>query len=57
VHHEVVGDRRFGTLQLGQPAWVAEATGPLVLPQPAATAPTRLTVQTAEVSAGGRPVA
>jgi anhydro-N-acetylmuramic acid kinase len=27
VHHEVVGDRCLGTLQLGQPAWVAEATG------------------------------
>lgn len=27
VHHEVVGDRCLGTLQVGQPAWVAEATG------------------------------
>ena len=27
VHHEVVGDTCLGTLQLGQPAWVAEATG------------------------------
>ena len=27
VHHEVVGDQCLGTLQLGQPAWVAEATG------------------------------
>lgn len=27
VHHEVAGDRCLGTLQLGQPAWVAEATG------------------------------
>jgi anhydro-N-acetylmuramic acid kinase len=27
VHHEVVGGRCLGTLQLGQPAWVAEATG------------------------------
>ncbi len=27
VHHEVDGDRCLGTLQLGQPAWVAEATG------------------------------
>ena len=27
VHHEVVGDRCLGTLQIGQPAWVAEATG------------------------------
>lgn len=27
VHHEVVGDRCLGTLQLGQPAWVAELTG------------------------------
>lgn len=27
VHHEVVDDRCLGTLQLGQPAWVAEATG------------------------------
>ena len=27
VHHEVVGDRCLGTLQLGQPAWVAETTG------------------------------
>ncbi len=27
LHHEVVGDRCLGTLQVGQPAWVAEATG------------------------------
>ncbi len=27
VHHDVVGDTCLGTLQLGQPAWVAEATG------------------------------
>ena len=27
VHHEVVGDRCLGTLQVGQPAWAAEATG------------------------------
>ena len=27
VHHEVVGDQCLGTLQVGQPAWVAEATG------------------------------
>lgn len=27
VYHWVEGDRAFGTLQLGQPAWIAEATG------------------------------
>ncbi len=27
AHHEVVADRCLGTLQVGQPAWVAEATG------------------------------
>ncbi|MGZ4471330.1 MAG: anhydro-N-acetylmuramic acid kinase [Nocardioidaceae bacterium] len=27
VHHEVVADRCLGTLQIGQPAWVVEATG------------------------------
>ncbi len=27
VHHEVVDGRCLGTLQVGQPAWVAEATG------------------------------
>jgi anhydro-N-acetylmuramic acid kinase len=27
IHHEVVGDTCLGTLQIGQPAWVAEATG------------------------------
>ncbi len=27
LHHEVAGDRCLGTLQVGQPAWVAEATG------------------------------
>ncbi len=27
VHHEVVGDRCLGTLQVGKPAWVVEATG------------------------------
>ena len=27
VHHEVVDGRCLGTLQLGQPAWVAESTG------------------------------
>jgi anhydro-N-acetylmuramic acid kinase len=31
VHHEVMGDRCLATLQLGQPAWVAEATGLPVL--------------------------
>jgi anhydro-N-acetylmuramic acid kinase len=34
---------------------ISPGAGPLVLPPPAATAPTRLTVQTAELSAGGRP--
>ncbi|MGA9747666.1 MAG: anhydro-N-acetylmuramic acid kinase, partial [Nocardioides sp.] len=27
VHHEVVGDTCLGTLQVGQPSWVVEATG------------------------------
>jgi len=27
VYHWVAGDRALGTLQLGQPAWIAEATG------------------------------
>jgi anhydro-N-acetylmuramic acid kinase len=27
VHHEVRGERCLGTMQIGQPAWVAEATG------------------------------
>jgi anhydro-N-acetylmuramic acid kinase len=27
VYHWIDGDRAFGTLQLGQPAWIAEATG------------------------------
>lgn len=27
VHHEVAGGRCLGTLQIGQPAWVAERTG------------------------------
>lgn len=27
VHHDVDGDRCLGTLQVGQPAWVVEATG------------------------------
>jgi anhydro-N-acetylmuramic acid kinase len=27
VHHWVEGDRCLGTLQVGQPAWIAEATG------------------------------
>ena len=27
VHHWVDGRRGLGTLQLGQPAWIAEATG------------------------------
>jgi anhydro-N-acetylmuramic acid kinase len=27
VHHEVAGGRCLGTLQLGQPAWLVEATG------------------------------
>jgi anhydro-N-acetylmuramic acid kinase len=31
VHHEVRHDRCLGTLQLGQPAWIAEATGLPVL--------------------------
>lgn len=31
VHHEVVGGRCLATLQLGQPAWVAERTGVPVL--------------------------
>ncbi len=31
VHHEVAADRCLATLQLGQPAWVAERTGVAVL--------------------------
>lgn len=31
VHHEVVGARCRGTLQIGQPSWIAEATGLPVL--------------------------
>lgn len=31
VHHEVVDGRCLGTLQIGQPAWIAEATGLPVL--------------------------
>jgi len=31
VFHWVEGDRARGTLQLGQPAWIAEATGATVV--------------------------
>lgn len=43
VHHEVVGERCLTTLQLGQPAWVAEATGLPVVSD----------LRTADVAAGG----
>lgn len=43
VHHEVVGERCLTTLQLGQPAWVAEATGLPVVSD----------LRTANVAAGG----
>lgn len=43
VYHWVEGDRALGTLQLGQPAWVAEATG----------LPVVADLRTRDVAAGG----
>lgn len=43
VHHGVAGDRVWGTLQLGQPAWIAASTG----------APVLFGVRVADVAAGG----
>lgn len=43
VHHGVSGDAVWGTLQLGQPAWIARATG----------APVLFGVRVADVAAGG----
>ena len=43
VYHWVDGDRALGTLQLGQPAWIAEATGLAVVSD----------LRTRDVAAGG----
>jgi anhydro-N-acetylmuramic acid kinase len=43
VYHWVEGDRALGTLQLGQPAWIAEATGLPVVSD----------LRTRDVAAGG----
>lgn len=44
VFHWVCGDQALGTLQLGQPAWIAEATGATVVSD----------VRTADLAAGGQ---
>ncbi len=43
VFHWVSGDRAFGTLQLGQPAWIAERTGATVVSD----------VRSRDIAAGG----
>ena len=44
VFHWVEGDRALGTLQIGQPAWIAEATGATVVSD----------VRSADIAAGGQ---
>ncbi|TQL67994.1 anhydro-N-acetylmuramic acid kinase [Nocardioides albertanoniae] len=44
VYHWVDGDRALGTLQIGQPAWIAEATGATVVSD----------VRSADIAAGGQ---
>ena len=44
VFHWVEGDKALGTLQLGQPAWIAEATG----------APVLFDLRSSDIAAGGQ---